>query len=161
MGAPTSPYLSNIVASRLDRRFVNLGKKVGFKYSRYADDLAFSSQKENFSQQISYFRNIIRDEGFEVNENKVIIARKGGQQKITGVVVNKKLNVEKAEYRKLRAVVHNCLNSEISEEMKKWGASRTEEFKNALSGHINFVKMVNSEKGERLLSQFNRISWPA
>lgn len=161
MGAPTSPYLSNIVASRLDRRFTNLGKKMNFRYSRYADDLAFSSQDDNFTQQLSYFRKIIRDEGFEVNEKKIVIARKGGRQKITGVVVNKKINVEKAEYKKLRAVVHNCLNGEVTVEMRKWGASRTDEFKNTLSGHINFVKMVNSEKGERLLQQFKRISWPA
>lgn len=161
MGAPTSPYLSNIIASRLDRRFTNLGKKRDFTYSRYADDLAFSSQNEQFSQNISFFRKIIRDEGFEVNEKKVVIARKGGRQKITGVVVNRKMNVVKAEYKKLRAVVYNCVNGEVTQEIKKWGASRTDEFKNILSGHINFVKMVNDDKGTRLLDQFNKISWPA
>lgn len=50
MGAPTSPYLSNIVAIRLDRRFTNLSKKMDFRYTRYADDLAFSSKDRNFTR---------------------------------------------------------------------------------------------------------------
>jgi RNA-directed DNA polymerase len=159
MGAPTSPYLSNIVASRLDRRFTNLGNKMNFAYSRYADDLAFSSQDEKFAGNIAYFKKIIHDEGFGVNERKVVIARKGGQQKITGVVVNRKVNVDRSEYRRLRAIVHNCLRSDPTEEMRKWGVLGLGEFKSALSGHINFVKMVNEEKGQRLLEQFQKISW--
>jgi len=159
MGAPTSPYLSNIVASRLDRRFANLAEKMDFKYSRYADDLAFSSTDRNFTRYIPFFKKIIEDEGFEVNEEKIVIARKGGRQKVTGVVVNKKVNIERKEYKRLRAVVHNCINGDLKEEMRKWGATSLDEFKNTLLGHINFVRMLSPEKGERLLTSFRQISW--
>lgn len=159
MGAPTSPYLSNIIAARLDRRFTNLGKKIGFRYSRYADDLAFSSEDRNLTRHIPFFKKIIEDEGFVVNEKKIVIARKGGQQKITGVVVNEKINIDRKEYKKLRAVVHNCLKGDLRGEMKKWGASSIGKFKETLSGHIHFVRMLNKEKGERLLEGFRRISW--
>lgn len=160
MGAPTSPYLSNIVATHLDKRFTSLSKKIGFRYSRYADDLAFSSTDRTFTRYIPFFKKIIEDEGFGVNEEKIVIARKGGQQKITGVVVNKKINIDRKECKRLRAVLHNCLNGNLKEGMKKWGASSLGEFKNILSGHINFVRMLNKEKGERLLEGFRRISWP-
>ncbi|MBI4653721.1 MAG: RNA-directed DNA polymerase [Nitrospirae bacterium] len=160
MGAPTSPYLANIVATRLDRRFANLSKKIDFVYSRYADDLAFSSKDKTFARSIPFFKKIIQDEGFEVNEEKVVIARKGGQQKVTGVVVNRKVNIEQKEYKRLRAVVHNCVNGDLREEMKKWGASSLNEFKSTFLGHINFVKMLNNEKGYRLLDGFRQISWP-
>jgi len=160
MGAPTSPCLSNIVATRLDKRFTNLGNKSAFRYTRYADDLAFSSKERDLTGYIPFFKKIIEDEGFEVNNEKIVIARKGGKQKITGVVVNKKINIDRGEYKRLRAVVHNCLNGDVKEEMKKWGASGPGEFKNTLLGHINFTKMLNSEKGGRLLEGFKKISWP-
>ncbi len=160
MGAPTSPYLSNIVTTRLDRRFTNLGKKADFKYTRYADDLAFSSADRNLTRYIPFFKNIIEDEGFEVNKEKMVIARKGGQQKVTGVIVNKKINIERKEYKRLRAVVHNCLNGDLREEINKWGASSPGEFKYALLGRVNFVRMLNKEKGVKLLEGFGQISWP-
>lgn len=159
MGAPTSPLLSNIITTRLDRRFTNLSKKIGFRYTRYADDLAFSSEDINFTRYIPFFRKIIEDEGFEVNEEKTVIARKGGQQKITGVVVNKKVNIDRKDYKRLRAVVHNCVNGDLRKEMKRWGASNPDEFKNTILGHINFVRMLNKEKGEQLLEGFSQISW--
>ena len=160
MGGPTSPYLSNIAATRLDRRFTNLGKKLDFRYSRYADDLAFSSADKGLARHMPFFKKIIEEEGFEVNEEKVVIARKGGQQKITGVVVNKKVNVERKEYRRLRAVVNNCIKGDLEKEMRKWGANNLQHFENTLLGHIRFVKMVNSHKGEKLLADFKRIQWP-
>ncbi|GLI34008.1 retron St85 family RNA-directed DNA polymerase [Desulforhabdus amnigena] len=161
MGAPTSPYLSNIVSSRMDRRFAGLAQKMDFHYSRYADDLAFSSNDPTFNRWIPFFRHIIEDEGFEVNEKKVAIARKGGRQKLTGVVVNRKINTQRDEYKRLRAVIHNCLNGDIQEQMKRWGVSELDRFKNSLRGRISFVRMVNREKGNKLLSGFERISWPA
>lgn len=160
MGAPTSPYLSNIIAVRMDKRFTGLAEKMDFTYSRYADDLAFSSKDGNLKRHIPFFKEIIKDEGFEVNEQKIVIARKGGRQKVTGVVVNRKVNVEKKDYKRLRAVIHNCKKGNLKTEMAKWGASNPGEFKNTLCGHINFVKMVNREKGEKLLHGFTQIAWP-
>jgi RNA-directed DNA polymerase len=160
MGAPTSPYLSNIVARRLDVRFTNLGKEKGFRYTRYADDLAFSSKNRDLNRYIPLFIKIIREEGFEVNKKKIIVARKGGQQKVTGVVVNTKTNIDRKEYKRLRAILYNCLHGDLKREMVRWGASSFEEFKNALRGHINFVMMLNKEKGRRLFESFAEILWP-
>ncbi|OFZ39984.1 MAG: hypothetical protein A3D92_04585 [Bacteroidetes bacterium RIFCSPHIGHO2_02_FULL_44_7] len=143
MGASTSPYLSNIIAIRMDKRFTGLAKKMDFTYSRYADDLAFSSKDGNLKRHIPFFKEIIKDEGFEVNEQKVVIARKGGQQKVTGVVVNRKVNVEKREYKRLRAVIHNCKKGNLKTEMAKWGASNPGEYELPRSKLTGYQKNVN------------------
>ena len=160
MGAPTSPYLSNIIASKLDRRISRLAKRLDFTYSRYADDLAFSSRDVDFPRKIPLFRRIIEDEGFRINEKKLVISRKGGRQKLTGVVVNRKLNVQKDEYRRLRAVVHNCRFGNLDEQIKRWGASDLAGFKSSLCGRISFLRMVNVEKGEKLFEAFRKVQWP-
>lgn len=160
MGAPTSPALSNIVSSRMDRRFSGLSRKMGFAYSRYADDLAFSSSEQRVTRLIPFFKAIIRDEGFEPNEEKIVILRKGSRQKLTGVIVNEKVNVDGKEYRRLRAVLHNCTVGDLRAEMERFGASSLKEFKDTLQGRISFVRMLNKGKGERLLDQFGKIPWP-
>ncbi len=132
---------------------------MGFWYSRYADDLAFSSNDKDFTRYIPLFKKIIEDEGFKVNEEKIVIARKGARQKITGVVVNKKINIDRKEYKRLRAVIHNCIKNGPIKEMDRWGSGTIDEFKMALFGHINFVRMLNPEKGDRLMEGFKKIRW--
>lgn len=171
IGAPTSPAVSNIIASRLDKRLSELGRKTGFNYSRYADDMTFSSSSTEINRLIPLFKEIIREEGFEVNDRKLRILRSGGRQKITGVVVNRKLNVERRERKKLRAVIRNCLAGDIKQEKDEWaerekklkrpGLYTVDEFRDSLRGRISFARAVNPETGDRLLKQFRLINWKA
>lgn len=171
IGAPTSPAISNIISTRMDKRFARLGEKMGFKYSRYADDITVSSNKKNTTRMIPFFKEIMVEEGFEVNEAKMRILRGGGRQKITGIVVNKKPNIAREEVKKLRAVIYNCRHKDIKQEVIKWAkkekhlnnlyAFTLSEFKSSLLGRINFVKMVNPETGKRLLEQFETLSLSA
>ncbi len=116
-GAPTSPILSNMVCLRLDLNLYRLSKKMKFTYSRYADDITISCNHNifipSFRQQLF---NIIKREGFEVNERKERLqtynVRQNGkwireQQRVTGIVVNKKLNLPRHYIRNLRAMIHN------------------------------------------------------
>lgn len=165
IGAPTSPAISNIVCRRLDRRFVGLGEKAGFDYSRYADDITISSNNKGVNRMIPFFKEILKEEGFEVNESKMRILRSGGRQKITGIVVNKKPNLDKNEVRKLRAVIYNCSHKDFGHEAKRWAEHEKclnnprsyslREFQSSLRGKINFVQMVNPELGKRLLEQLD------
>ncbi len=163
IGAPTSPAVSNIICRRLDQRFAGLAEKKDFDYSRYADDITVSSDNKRINNMIPLFKEMIRDEGFEINEAKLRILRNGGQQKITGIVTNTKPNIDKKEIRKLRAVIHNCRHKDMKQEMIKW-AKREKNMNNpydytmsaftsSLKGKIQFVKMVNPHMGEKLLEQ--------
>ena len=168
IGAPTSPAISNIISTRMDKRFSKLGEKMGFEYSRYADDITISSNKKNITKMIPFFKEIMGEEGFEVNEAKMRILRSRGRQKLTGIVVNKKLNIAREEVKKLRAVIYNCRYKDINQEMIKWAKNEKKlknpyaytlsDFKSSLLGKINFVRMVNPETGKRLLQQFDTLS---
>lgn len=168
IGAPTSPAISNIISTRMDKRFSKLGEKMGFEYSRYADDITISSNKKNITKMIPFFKEIMGEEGFEVNEAKMRILRSGGRQKITGVVVNKKPNIVREEIKKLRAVIYNCRHKDIKQEMIKWAKKEKNlrnpyvysprAFKSSLLGRINFVRMVNPEIGKTLLEQVGTLS---
>jgi retron-type reverse transcriptase len=152
----------------LDKRFSALGEKTGFEYSRYADDLAISSHDKKMTRMIPFYKEIMREEGFEVNEAKLKILRSGSRQKITGIVVNKKQNIDRKEIKRLRAVIWNCSHKDIRQEITMWARKTKklkdpygytiDEFKSSLLGKINFVRMVNPEAGKKLLQQFETLS---
>ncbi len=95
-GAPSSPILSNAVCIRLDRRLAGLARRYEVAYSRYADDITFSANHNVFQEGYSFlkeFRKIISDEGFVLNEHKLRLQERGQRQEVTGLVVNRKVNV--------------------------------------------------------------------
>jgi hypothetical protein len=103
-GSPTSPIISNIICKILDRRLTGLAKRFGVVYTRYADDITFSAQKNVFI--LDDFRNelerIIESQGFKINSEKVKVINKGYRQTVTGIVVNEKLNVHRKYIKELR-----------------------------------------------------------
>src|SRR5262249_55976467 len=110
-GAPTSPGLSNQVGRKLDKRFLGLAAKMGFMYTRYADDLTFSGGPglaEKVGSLMARARNIAREEGFAVNEKKSRVMRRSAAQTVTGVVVNDKPSISRDELRRLRAILHRA-----------------------------------------------------
>lgn len=155
-GSPASPAVSNLIAYRLDRKVQGLASKLGFTYTRYADDLSFStsnSNKQNVARLLHFLRKIIETEGLTVNPEKTHIMRNGGQQKVTGLVVNRKLNVDRTQLRKFRALLHNIEMNGWNGQ--KWG--RTDNILHAIEGYIHFIKMVNPEKGIKFYEQLKRI----
>jgi len=107
-GAPTSPFLANLVCQKLDRRLRQLATRYYCTYTRYADDLTFSSSRSVFTEQ---FHNELSTEitkaGYELNEKKERLQTRGMRQEVTGVVVNQKPNVSRKYRRQLRAILHN------------------------------------------------------
>jgi retron-type reverse transcriptase len=169
-GSPTSPAIANIISRKLDKRFVNLGRKTNFSYSRYADDITLSGNDDNIVQMIPFFKEIIQEEGFEVNERKIRILRSGSRQTVTGVVVNEKPNIARREIKKLRAVLHNCRQGNLKKQALLWGRREkglpatcgysVNDLYRALQAKLHFIKMVNASAGEKLLADFNGIAWP-
>jgi len=111
-GAPTSPALANLAAFRFDRRLAGLATAADLAYSRYADDLALSSTRPRTERETTRLADcvtgIARDEGFRVNPSKTLVRRAGQRQRLAGVIVNERLNVERRQYDLLKATVHNA-----------------------------------------------------
>lgn len=113
-GAPTSPALTNTLCLRLDRRLSGLSRSLGWRYTRYADDLTFSlpaghEGDPRLGALLGGARRIVEAEGFEVKLDKTRVARPGARQQVTGLVVNGDgpPRVPRRLRRQLRAAVHN------------------------------------------------------
>jgi retron-type reverse transcriptase len=154
-GACTSPALSNLVTRKLDRRLKGLASKLGWTYTRYADDLTFSgdsliSKGEKNPKSVAWLlartRHIIENEGFEVNEKKVRIQRRNAAQLVTGIVVNEKSSAPRAQRRLLRAILHRARFEGIEKQNRIGHANYTA----WLRGHVAYVSMVNPEQGRKL-----------
>ncbi|WP_433053490.1 reverse transcriptase family protein [Dactylosporangium sp. CS-033363] len=133
-GAPTSPALANLCTFRLDRRLHGLARSFGARYTRYADDLAFSG---SFAPAglLDAARRVIADEGFRVNAAKTRVRGRGDRQHLAGLVVNESPAAARAEYDRLRAILHGAAHTGLH------AANRTghPDFAAHLRGRIEWV----------------------
>ena len=155
-GAPTSPALTNVLCYKLDQRLTGACKKLGFVYTRYADDLTFSTKgesAENLKKLRWQVRKITQDEGFVLHPDKERIMRKGSKQEVTGLVVNEGLGVDRKTLKKFRALLHQIKST--GTEGKQWGNGKN--LAASVWGYAHFVAMVKPEKGKKLLAEIETI----
>jgi RNA-directed DNA polymerase len=155
-GAPTSPYLANLCAYRLDCRLAALASSVGAAYTRYADDLAFSGNRA-FARGVKRFYlhvcATVMEEGFAVHFRKTKIMRQGVRQRLAGVVINEHLNVVRADFDHLKATLTNCVRHGTATQNR----TGHNDFAAHLLGRISFVEMINPARGRKLRELFERI----
>ena len=110
-GAPTSPALTNVLCLRMDQRIAGLVQKLGWRYSRYADDLTFSfpaMPEVRIGRFFWWVDAICQEEGFLERPDKRRVLRRKHQQRVTGLVVNAGVHVPRADRKRFRAILHNC-----------------------------------------------------
>nr|AAA66173.1 reverse transcriptase [Melittangium lichenicola] len=163
--APTSPGITNALCLRLDKRLSALSRKLGFTYTRYADDLTFSWTKAKAPKArraqgapvavlLARVKDIVEAEGFTVHPDKTRVARKGSRQRVTGLVVNEAKDgtpaarVPRDVVRRLRAAIHNRL---------KGKPGREGESLEQLKGMAAFIHMTDPEKGRMYLDQLAKL----
>lgn len=157
-GAPTSPALANLAAFRLDRRLAGLAQSSGLSYSRYADDLTFSGGARLIRRRPQFeelARQIVGEEGFQLNQAKAAAQAAGGRQSVCGVVVNARTNVPRREYDELRAILHNASRHGPAGQNR----DQVEDFRAHLLGRISWVGSLNQARGRRLGELFAAIDW--
>ncbi|MCC7338420.1 MAG: RNA-directed DNA polymerase [Pirellulaceae bacterium] len=157
-GAPTSPSIANAVAYRMDRRLAGLAASVGASYTRYADDLIFSGD-DNFAARVDRFATsaaaIVIEEGFAIQFRKTRKLFHGAEQRILGVTVNEKLNLNRRAFEGLKAELHNCAR-------RGWRTqNRTEhaDYRAHLRGRIAYAQSLNPTRGAKLLQLFEQVKW--
>ncbi|MBB3193067.1 reverse transcriptase domain-containing protein [Roseateles terrae] len=159
-GAPTSPMLTNVLCRRMDRRLQGLAHKLGFTYTRYADDLTFSGSGEAAAlvgKLLRQVRHVLKDEGFTPHPAKQHVMRAGARQQVTGVVVNDQPSVSRQERRKLRAALHRARHQGM--EAATWHDQPAT--REVLLGYSRFVAMVDAAQGAPLIAQAMRLPGPA
>ncbi len=155
-GAPSSPAITNLICYGLDHRFVGIAQKFGFQYSRYADDLTFSAKgdgKKLVGQLLWSVKQVIEDEGFTIHPDKLSVMRKGSQQKVTGIIVNDKMGVDRNELRKFRALIHQIGQTGIVGKTFRQGV----DLENSMRGYAEFISMVKPEQGKQFKAQLDTI----
>jgi len=120
-GSPCSPVISNLIGNILDMRLAALAKHHGCSYTRYADDLSFSTSKAVFPKELarispgnevtccagSDLESAVESSGFKINSLKTRLQFSRSRQDVTGLVVNQHLNTPVEYRRALRAMVHH------------------------------------------------------
>lgn len=157
-GACTSPAITNILCRVLDKRLSGASEKLGFVYTRYADDLVFSSRADKCDARAmrNLATTIIKAEKFEINADKTAILRTSGRQTVTGLVVNSqnvqagKPRVSRRDIRRFRAFLHQY-------ELRGREAMTEKLGQDALSyarGYLSFVHMVSPQQEAQIKAKY-------
>lgn len=141
-GAPTSPIISNLIAEILDRAIIKLAKKYKLKYTRYADDLTFSTNDKRFIENHKKFLEklivTLEKYGFKINEKKIRMQNQESRQTVTGLIVNKKINVPREYYKLTRSMAYRLYKEGSFEINNSIGMI------NQLEGRFAFINQLDT-----------------
>lgn len=157
-GAPTSPALANLCALHLDLRLDEFAEAVEGTYTRYADDLAISGgeqMRRSAARVVALVARIAIEEGFELNHRKTRVMHASDRQSLTGIVVNEKVNVTRAEFDRLKAVLTNCVRHGPASQNRDGRA----DYRAHLAGRVAHVRSLNPARGDKLDAIYRRIDW--
>jgi len=178
-GAPTSPVVSNMICARLDAKLQQLAKKHRSTYTRYADDITFSTTQVNFPNALAFINEegetligselleIISDNHFEVNPKKVRLQLRNKRQEVTGLTVNRFPNVQRKYISQIRGMLFAW---------RKFGLETTQarylqfyyrrhrnpdypppDFRKVVQGKIEFVGMIRGKNNPIYIDLCNRL----
>ena len=176
-GSPCSPIISNLIAHLLDVRLVQLAKKYKLSYSRYADDITFSTNQKEFPKEVAYQNpdnpedwklNDIVDKtieacGFKIHPDKTRMRYQDCRQVVTGLVVNKKVNVRSEYYKRARAMAHSLFTKgeytipgksspvDIEDSPPKTEKDQTIKHPKRLEGILNHIFYTRDRSDQRQL----------
>lgn len=146
-GAPTSPFIANLICKDLDYLLDEFSTGKGFSYTRYADDLSFSSNTESKAKVFAFIekvKDIIKNENFIINKKKVKILRSCSSQVVTGILVNgEKPRIPRKEILKFRAFLYNTDKQGVTQKLQE-----------KAKGYLAFVEMVSPEQAKKFREKY-------
>lgn len=142
-GAPSSPAITNIILYAFDEQIGQWCRDRNISYTRYCDDMTFSG--DFCPEEVTGFvRSELKKLGFLLNEQKTRIQHSFQQQTVTGIVVNKKLNIPADDRRKLRQELYYCRKYGISEHLRRIGVDASDEtYRLRLLGKVNYFLQIS------------------
>ena len=176
-GAPTSPILANMVCERLDKRLMGLAIDLGLSYTRYADDITFSSNHDVYQADGTFMNRlelILNDEHFTINKSKTRLQKHGSRQEVTGLIVGEKANVARSYIHDIRCIIHIWEKYgyvaayskfyPIYKNNKGYVKKGEPLLENVIYGKLMYLKMIKGEGDstfKRLKSRFDQLcSYP-
>ena len=142
-GAPTSPIVTNLICKHFDIQVLNLAKKYKLHYTRYMDDLTFSTNnkffKDKYDEFLTSIGKICIQNGFSINQNKIKFKNNQSRQIVTGLCVNKKVNTLNTYYKNTRAMADSLYRKNT------FTINNTEATINQLHGRFNFINYIDKQ----------------
>ena len=145
-GTHTSPMLSNLALKQLDLRLIHISESYNFIYTRYADDLTFSSQNMDVTPAImkKEIFSSIKESGFKINKDKVCELYPYEKQMVTGVIVNtESLSVDRTLIKRIRNMLYKLEKGILPDSQL-----------GSLFNSIRFLLVVNKDKYYSYLDRF-------
>jgi RNA-directed DNA polymerase len=181
-GAPTSPIISNMICGRLDGQLKMFANQNGCFYTRYADDITFSTRKRIFPTELaaldefeekrtvilsSGITELIEKNGFKINESKTRLLSRSDRQDVTGLTVNRFVNVNRRYVRNIRGSINAWRKFGFDQAQEKfkaaYGGANGGQLNRTLHGRIQFVGSVRGWDDPlyiKLRDQFNDLNPP-
>ena len=166
-GAPTSPIISNMICAKMDDQLQRLAQSCRSRYSRYADDITFSTTTRRFPADLAspnrlgqvqagrLLNEIIEQNGFRINTDKVRLRARHHRQEVTGVTVNDKLNVPKRFVNQIRAMLYIWKKHGLPAAQQTWEKKNTHKnrgtgkdvprFEQVVKGKIEYLGMIKGK----------------
>lgn len=161
-GAPSSPVLSNMICFRLDKKLMAIAKDGHCIYTRYADDITFSSHRSptalfeatlppagRFSPDLfaPKLRETFQQNGFAINPDKLHYADRHSRRIVTGLKINELLNVDRRYVRNIRATLHSIESLGLNDAERKFHEKHGGRSNLAahLQGKISFLTYIKGQ----------------
>lgn len=168
-GAPTSPMLTNLALREFDENIRQIADGYGMYYTRYADDMFFSTRDHSFNREagkklISKLYGRMKEEGFRPNISKTRIHSPGARKLVLGLLVDGDTPKLTREFRsKVRMHLYYMNRTDIGPALhaKNRGFDSVMGLKNHVEGLINYAHQVQPKLGARWRAEFNKIAWGA
>lgn len=175
-GAPTSPLITNAICDKLDRRLGGLAHRFGLHYSRYADDITFSSMHNVYQENGEFqteLKRIIEGQNFHLNIGKTRLQKLGERQEVTGLTVSNRVNTSREYVAEIRNLLHIWEKYGYNDAFKRFypkyktkkGHIKKGEpmLENVLYGKLQYLKMVKGYKDpvySALQARYDRLTSP-
>ena len=172
-GAPTSPVISNMICAQMDSQLQQLARANRSTYTRYADDITFSTTIKTFPAGIAILddlnqlrpgnqlEQVITQNGFNINRNKIWLSGQNRRQEVTGLTVNEFPNVPRKFKNQIRAMLnawrkHGLCAAQQEWEQKYRSKSRAPwrnapRFKQVLKGKIEYLGLIKGQESSTYL----------
>jgi len=161
-GAPTSGMVANLVADqRFDRTIMRELKELGpdWVYTRYSDDIDISHPdkptREGVAAVVNLVRARVKEAGFTINENKTRTEPYWNRQKVLGIVVNEKPNVQRTDYMHVRCMIHNCMMHGFASQCERADKESIGALISHIRGKLNYFKQIDPIKSGHLQKLFD------
>lgn len=165
-GAPTSPMLSNLVMRKIDEKILTRANNAGLTYTRYSDDLTFSTRSRDFCRDdawkfISSVGKILHSSGFKPQHRKTIVVPPGSRKIVLGLQVGGSVPQLRREFKdKLRQHLYYLEKVGPIEHANARNFDTVWGMKSHIRGLIDYANMLDPQYANGLLKRFSELDWP-